>query len=102
MPAKGGVYSQDKEVAARVAAALSLPHRAEGIVAAGTPIGTDAFVAAHAEATCAAAREAMQTLHDLPPAVLPLQDKLLLLRCSLQQRVLHLPRCAPWPLSRRQ
>ena len=94
LPKSGAYSSQNKPAAARVAAALGIPHREDGIVAAGSPMGTDAFVAAQALKTSVAACAAIDTLLGLES--LPAQDKTIIMRSSLQMRTAHLPRVVPW------
>jgi hypothetical protein len=50
-PNKCRFYSEDTAAAASVATALGMHHAPEGLLAAGTPVGTAAFEAASA-ATC--------------------------------------------------
>ena len=92
VPGKSFAYSEDLAASARVAAELEVEHAAEGFVAAGTPIGTDAYVARHLQDLLDAAEGELQTLKGLP---LPAQDRLILLRWSFHPRVAHLPRTIP-------
>ena len=92
---KCGVYSRSSGRAAAVAAELGIPRKADGLVAAGTPIGTDEFVSGYAM-DCANA--ACSTIAELQALPVPVQDKLILLRRSQQWRLAHLPRVAPWHL----
>jgi hypothetical protein len=94
---KSGVYSPTAQAAAHTAAALGLAHHTDGVVVVGTPIGTDAFVTAHVSARADALRASVDLLLGTPVSV---QDKLLLLRCSLQHRPAHLLRVVPWHLQR--
>jgi hypothetical protein len=72
-----------------VAAVLGMHHAPDGLLAAGTPLGTTAFEAASA-ATCAdKACALMDRMQALPLAD---QDRWLLLHGSLQRRVEHLLR----------
>jgi hypothetical protein len=92
-PGKCAVYSEDTATAASVAAALGMHHAPEGLLAAGTPVGTTAFEAASA-ATCAdKACTLMDRMQALPLAD---QDRWLLLHSSLQLQVAHLPRGIQW------
>jgi hypothetical protein len=68
-------------------------HRTEGLDAAGTPFGSDAFVEANARCRAAAVQSLVTSLTSLP---LPTQNKFLLLRSSLQARLTHLTRTTPW------
>jgi hypothetical protein len=92
---KCGAYSPNVQAAQETAAALGIPHCVDGITAAGTPIGTDAFIAAHANARAAIICESIDHLLNIP---LQSQDKFLILRQSAQMRLAHLPRIAPWHL----
>jgi hypothetical protein len=87
------VYSEDTAAAASVATALSMHHAPDGLLAAGTPVGTAAFEAASAS-TCAdracSLMDRMQALH------LADKDRWLLLHGSLQRRLAHLPRGSHW------
>jgi hypothetical protein len=92
-PIKRAVYSEDAAAAASVAAALGMHHAPDGLLAAGSPVGTTAFEAASA-ATCAdKACTLMDQMQALPLAE---QDRWLLLHGSLQRRVAHLPRGSQW------
>jgi hypothetical protein len=92
-PGKCAVYSEDTATAASVAAALGMHHAPEGLLAAGTPVGTTAIEAASA-ATCAdKACTLMDRMQTLPLAD---QDRWLLLHSSLQLQVAHLPRGIQW------
>lgn len=77
-----------------MAQSLGLPPqcvRKDGFVAAGCPLGDAEFVQAHATGVAEVTQARVDTLVGLP---LPAQDKLLLLRKSLQCRVHHLARAA--------
>jgi hypothetical protein len=83
------MYSEDTAAAASVAAALGMHHAPEGLLAAGTPVGTTAFAAASA-ATCADKTcILMDRMQALPLAD---QDGWLLLHGSLQRRGAHMLR----------
>ena len=94
--AKCGAYSRDAQAAARVAAELGIRHCVDGIVVAGTPIGTDEFVKAYVEAKADAACKSVDAVMDTP---LPAQDKFMLLRASTQHRTAHLMRVVKWDLT---
>jgi hypothetical protein len=64
-----------------------------GIVAAGTPLGSDAFVEADARSQAETVAGPVTALASLP---LGRQDKFLLLRSCLQARLTHLTRITPW------
>jgi hypothetical protein len=92
---KCGAYSPNAMASAEVANALGIAHHVDGLMVAGTPVGTDAFVAASAHKQADAVCKAMDDLMALP---LPTQDQFIILRSSLQMRLAHLPRLAPWPI----
>ena len=92
---KGGVYSPNVQAARDTAAALGIPHCIDGLTAAGTPVGTDAFITAHAASS---AESICKIIDDLLDSPLPTQDKFLILRSSAQMRLAHFPRTAPWHL----
>jgi hypothetical protein len=87
------VYSEDASAASAIADHLELQHAPEGLLAAGTPIGTPAFQSARADACADHTCQLMEELQALPLAA---QDRWLLLHGSLQRRVAHLPRGCPW------
>jgi hypothetical protein len=87
------VYSEDAAAASAVADHLELQHAPEGLLAAGTPIGTPAFQSARADACADHTCQLMEELQALPLAA---QDRWLLLHGSLQRRVAYLPRGCPW------
>jgi hypothetical protein len=90
---KCGAYSEDAPAAAAVAASLDMQVLPGGLLAAGTPVGSEAFEEEHATKQGNRACELMDTLEGLP---LQHQDQLLLLRGSIQQRMAHLPRVCKW------
>ena len=92
---KCGVFSRDAQAAEQTATALGIPHCVDGLVLAGTPVGTHAFVTAFAEKRADIICKAIDLMLEIP---LPAQDQFLILRSSLQQRLVHLPRIAPWAL----
>jgi hypothetical protein len=94
-PDKCGVYSPDAQAAADVAAALGIRHCESGLMVAGTPVGTDAFITAHVNAKADAVSECIDAVLETP---LPAQDKFMILRASAQMRTAHLPRVVPWRL----
>jgi hypothetical protein len=75
-----------------VAQTVGIPHAATRFVAAGTPIGSDAFVAGHLQALLDATEQELTSLCELQ---LPAQDRLVLLRWSFHPRFAHLPRTVP-------
>lgn len=92
-PAKSTVYSPTTENATALANQLGFVVSKDGIMAAGCPIGTPAFVAERAKQS---ARKVVATVRALQDMDLPAQDKLLLLRKSLQLKVSHFARCADY------
>ena len=89
------VYSHIPGPAAEAAELLDLPEdcvRTDGFVAAGCPIGTEAFITAHVNEVAQKVLAKIDALMNLP---VPTQDKLLLLRKSLQTQTHHLARCVP-------
>jgi hypothetical protein len=76
-----------------VASTLGIAHRPEGLVAAGTPFGSDAFVESDARSQAEAVAGLVTALASLP---LGRQDKFLLLRSFLQVRLTPLNRITPW------
>jgi hypothetical protein len=92
-PSKSAVYSPDAAAAATVAHRTGIRHAPDGLLAAGTPVGTPAFQAAHADGRASHACRLMDELMALP---LGDQDRWLVLSGSLQKRVAHLPRGCRW------
>jgi hypothetical protein len=77
---KGAVYSEDNAAAAHTARHLKVRHAREGLLAAGTQVGTPTFQAARAD-FCA--DHACQLLDELQVLPLADQDRWLLLHGSL-------------------
>jgi hypothetical protein len=94
--AKSLVYSPDPALAADLAFQLGFQHAVDGLVVAGCPVGAPEFVAAK---TLAAAEGVQQLILTLMGLQVPVQDKLLLLRKSLQVKLAHFARCAPYELA---
>jgi hypothetical protein len=94
--AKCAAYSRDVQAAAAVAAELGIKHCVDGMVVAGTPIGTDAFVRAHVNAKADAVCASIDAVMEAPLAA---QDKFMLLRASTQHRTAHLTRVVQWELA---
>jgi hypothetical protein len=90
---RGAVYSADDAAAAHIARHLKVRHAREGLLAAGTPVGTPAFQVARADICADHACQLLDKLQVLPLAD---QDRWLLLHGSLQRRVAHLPRGNQW------
>ena len=89
--AKCEAYSGAREHAERVASTLGVKHAADGLLVAGMPVGTAAFIRGHADAAATATEGLIDTLMRLP---LPAQCTFAVLRQSLQFRLHHLPRIA--------
>jgi hypothetical protein len=90
---KCAAYAQSAATGLAVASALGIAHRPEGLVAAGKPLGSDAFVETDA---CSRAETVASLVTALASLPLGKQDKFLLLRSSLQARLTHLTRITPW------
>jgi hypothetical protein len=90
---KCAVYSADARAAASIPGQLGMHHAPDGLLAAGTPVGTPAFQEAHADRCVAHACHLMEDLEALPLAH---PDRWLLLHSSLQGRVAHLPHGCLW------
>jgi hypothetical protein len=86
-PSKCAVYSPTPTAAAEVAKKLGLPHASEGIVVAGSPIGSRGFMEAFGKGAAAQVTGLVPKLMELP---LELQHKHLLLRLSLVPRTTYL------------
>jgi hypothetical protein len=87
--AKCAVYFADTRAVTSVASQLCVRHAPDGLLAAGTPVGTPAYQAAQADHCTDRACILMDDFHALPLAD---QDRWILLQGSLQRRVAHLPR----------
>jgi hypothetical protein len=77
---KCAAYAQSAATSLAVASALGIAHRPVGLVAAGTPLGLDAFVEADARSRAETVADLVTALASLP---LGRQDKFLLLCSSL-------------------
>jgi hypothetical protein len=86
-------YAQSAATGSAVTSALGVTLRPEGLVAAGMPLGSDAFVEADARSWAKTVAGLVTALASLP---LGRQDKFLLLRSSLQARLTHLTCITPW------
>jgi hypothetical protein len=93
---KSWVYSPDFDEKDEMMFQLGIPAADRGLIVAGCPVGEPDFVAAHAYAVAEEVALQVQSLMDLQ---LPAQDKLLLLRKSLQVKVVHFARCVPYDLA---
>jgi hypothetical protein len=78
---------------AQLAALLGAQHRPEGVTVCGTPIGTDAFVAAALSARADAVIAQIDKLATVPVNT---QARFLVLRASLSLRMAHLMRTVVW------
>jgi hypothetical protein len=85
---KCAVYSVDTCAATSVADQLGVRHAPDGLLAAGTPVGTPAYQAAQADRCADRACSLMDNLHALPLAD---QVRWILLQGNLRRRVAHLP-----------
>jgi len=92
---KCGAYSQSAACGAAAAARLQIPQLEEGLVATGTPVGSDAFIKAHVAQKSEDARALVAKLEALPMAS---QVLFAVLKGSLQQRLAHLTRTCEWRL----
>jgi hypothetical protein len=91
-PTKCAVYSPSPTTPAEVAKTLALPHAPEGIVVAGSSIGSRDFVEAFGRDKAAAVSRTVSRLMELP---LELQNQHLLLRLSMVPRTTYLLRAGP-------
>ncbi len=92
------VYSANADLAAQVAHRLGFGPEAvasEGLVVAGTPIGTDDFIATHSHGRVEASKS---TISDLLQLSLSCQEKFVLLQQCLQHQNSHLVRNSAWHL----
>ena len=94
--AKSLIYSPDPELSENLAFQLGFQQAVDGLVAVGCPVGAPEFVAAKTLAAAEGVQQLILTLTSLP---VPVQDKLLLLRKSLQVKMAHFARCVPYELA---
>jgi hypothetical protein len=87
---KSAVYPSDPALADDLAFQLGCKHAVGGLLVAGCPVGKPEFRTAQALAVAEGVEQLVNTLMELQ---LPVQDKLLVLRKSLQVKVAHLARC---------
>jgi hypothetical protein len=92
LPSKYAVYHPTATNAAALAQKPSLPHEAEGIVVAGSPIGSPSFVQTFSSKTARLVIRKVEKLMELP---LELQHKHLLLRLSMVPRLTYPLRTGP-------
>jgi hypothetical protein len=91
---KCSAYAADPGIAGAVATQADIGVACDGIVAAGTPLGTHAFVDAYVLQCTATVRDEIDRLVGLP---LTAQTQFAVLSRSLQRRPHHLVRTLPWP-----
>ena len=100
VPRKCGVFSPHEgaqEECSLIQQTTGVPHRKDGLMLVGTPVGEDDFVRdAVAEKTGKVVRD-VNKLMKLPPPCLK-QTKFQVLRQSLANRLNHLQRTVPWAL----
>ena len=86
---KCGIYGGDKEQVAAEAAKLRIAHQLEGFTAVGTPLGSGEYTSNALGRRAAMVETLVDILVQLPLSV---QSQFLLLRASLQARMVHLMR----------
>jgi hypothetical protein len=91
-PRKCGVFGHTPSTALETAKLLGMLHREEGVLVAGCPIGTPAYVMSVSQCHAAKVRVLVIALRHLP---LGHQDQFLLLRKSLVPRLVHVTRTGP-------
>ena len=89
---KCGIYGGEKEQVAAEAAKLRMAHQLDGFTAVGTPLGSAEYNSNALGRRAATVETLVDTLVQLPLSV---QSQLLLLRASLQARMVHLMRTVP-------
>ena len=89
---KCGIYGGDKEQVAAEAAKLRIAYQLDGFTAVGSPLGSAEYVSNALGRGAAAVETLVDTLVQLPLSV---QSQFLLLRASLQARMVHLMRTVP-------
>ncbi len=87
------VHGGDNTQCAALARQLGVPHRRAGVLVVGTPLGSDAFQAAHLAERAGAIADLVAKLAALPLAK---QSQFLLLRASLSVRMAHFLRTVRW------
>jgi hypothetical protein len=90
------LYSPDSVQASELAFQLGIPQATGGLTVAGCPVGESDFIAAQ---TSAASEEIEQLVNALMELQVPVQDKLLVLRKSLQVKMAHFVRCVQYDLA---
>ena len=91
---KCAAYSPNVGAAATVAHKLGMRHAEDGIVAAGSPVGSDSFVRAYVQRRVDIVRGVVKRLLELE-GHLTSQDAFLLLRNSISSRLTFLQRVVP-------
>jgi hypothetical protein len=91
--AKTRAYSVDADAARTLATRLGCQASADGLIVAGTPLGTETFVHAYTAARCT---ETERCISELLECDLTPQESFLVLHGSLQHREEHLLRVTPW------
>ena len=86
---KCGIYGGDKEQVTAEASKPRIEHQLDGFTAAGTPLGSSEYVSNALGQRAATVETLVDTLVQLPLSV---QSQFLLLRASLQARMVHLMR----------
>ena len=86
---KCGIYDGDKEQVAAEAARLRIAHQPNGFTAVSTPLGSAEYISNARGRRAATVETQVDTLVQLPVSV---QSQFLLLRVSLQARIVHLMR----------
>ena len=89
---KCGIYGGDNEQVAAKAAKQRIAHQLDGFTAFGTPLGSAEYVSNALGRRAATVETLVDTLVQLPLSV---QSQFLLLRASLQARMVHLMRTVP-------
>jgi hypothetical protein len=97
VPTKCAVYGGNTDMARAPAAELSIAHQEQGVVVAGTPIGSDDFVKAVFQQEIQNVRAPLDLLVSLPTP-LTRQDKWAVLNRSPHLKLQHLTRTVPWQL----
>lgn len=95
-PLKCKVYSRTRHLAEGVAQQLGLGPAAvvsDGLVIAGTPVGTDQYAQAHVHRRVT---DTQEIIHNLLLCDVTPQARFLILQQCLQNRDTHLMRCIPW------
>ena len=87
-----GIYGGDKEQVAVEAAKLRIANQLDGFTAVGSPLGTAEYVSNAMGRRAATVETLVDTLVQLS---LSLKSQFLLLRASLQARMVHLMRTVP-------